>query len=76
MPKKTTTAGYEKPDWSYENAVAAVESIIADLESGQLPLAEVLSQFEMAVQALKDCENYLQSKQKQVDLLIETLGDD
>jgi exodeoxyribonuclease VII small subunit len=49
MPKKSTKAAYEQPDWSYETTVTTVESIITDLESGHLPLAEVLSQFEQAV---------------------------
>ncbi|TVP62703.1 MAG: exodeoxyribonuclease VII small subunit [Leptolyngbya sp. LCM1.Bin17] len=72
MPKKTTPS--QPKNWSYEDTVATVEAIIADLESGNLPLAEVLTQFEQAVQALKQCEGYLQEKQQQVDLLIETLG--
>ncbi len=65
-----------KPDqWSYEKTVGAVEAVIAELESGHLSLAEVLSQFEQAVQALQQCEAYLTEKQQQVNLLIETLGD-
>jgi exodeoxyribonuclease VII small subunit len=59
--------------WSYEDAVATVEVIMADLESGRLPLAEVLTQFEQAVQTLQRCEAYLAEKRSQVDLLIETL---
>ncbi|PZV04392.1 MAG: exodeoxyribonuclease VII small subunit [Leptolyngbya sp.] len=69
MPKKAADP------WNYETTVATVEAIIADLESGSLPLAAVLSQFEQAVQALQQCEAYLQEKQQQVDLLIETLAD-
>ncbi|MBD2232572.1 exodeoxyribonuclease VII small subunit [Phormidium tenue] len=69
MPKKAADT------WSYETTVANVEAIIADLESGSLPLAAVLSQFEQAVQALQQCETYLQEKQQQVDLLIETLAE-
>jgi exodeoxyribonuclease VII small subunit len=72
MPKKTTPAD----SWSYETTVATVETIIADLESGSLPLATVLTQFEQAVQALTQCETYLQEKQQQVELLIETLADE
>ncbi|MGB5974406.1 MAG: exodeoxyribonuclease VII small subunit [Nodosilinea sp.] len=72
MPKKSLST---PPDWSYETTVAAVEGIIADLESGSLPLATVLSQFEQAVQALHQCETYLHAKQQQVDVLLETLGD-
>ena len=62
-------------DWSYEATVGTVEAVIAELESGQLPLAEVLSQFEQAVQALQQCEAYLAEKQQQVNILIETLAD-
>jgi exodeoxyribonuclease VII small subunit len=85
MPRKNTTQNTtpqkgrlesEIPDnWSYEATVATVEGIIADLESGNLPLAAVLTQFEQAVQALQQCDTFLQDKQKQVDLLIETLTD-
>ncbi|MGB3312143.1 MAG: exodeoxyribonuclease VII small subunit [Nodosilinea sp.] len=73
MPKKNTPNA--AASWSYETTVASVEGIIAGLESGSLPLAEVLSQFEQAVQALQQCETYLHEKQQQVDLLIETLTD-
>lgn len=59
--------------WNYEDAVASVEAIVADLESGRLPLAEVLTQFEHAVHTLQQCEAYLAEKRSQVDLLIETL---
>ena len=71
MPKKAAAE-----TWSYETTVATVEGIIADLESGSRPLAAVLTQFEQAVQALTQCETYLQEKQQQVDVLIETLADE
>ena len=48
---------------------------MADLESGRLPLAEVITQFEQAVQSLQRCEAYLAEKRAQVDILIETLTD-
>lgn len=65
-----------QPDgWHYEAAVAEVEALIAQLESGQLSLEETFSQFEQAVTQLKRCETYLQTKQEQADLLIETLAD-
>lgn len=75
MPAKSSGPKAKPDNWSYEETVATVEAIIADLESGQLPLADVLSQFEQAVQSLQRCETYLNEKQQQVDVLIETLGD-
>lgn len=78
MPAKSRSAQPDpppSPPWSYEDTVATVEAIMADLESGQLPLAEVLTQFEQAVQSLQRCEAYLAEKRAQVDILIETLTD-
>jgi exodeoxyribonuclease VII small subunit len=75
MPAKASRSKPQPNPWSYEDTVATVEALIADLESGRLPLAEVLAQFEQAVQALQQCETYLSEKRTQVDLLIETLSD-
>jgi exodeoxyribonuclease VII small subunit len=75
MPSKPSTSTPQPEAWSYEESVAAIEAIIADLESGRLPLADVLTQFEQAVQTLRQCEAYLTEKRTQVDLLIETLSD-
>ncbi|HIK54258.1 MAG TPA: exodeoxyribonuclease VII small subunit [Synechococcales cyanobacterium M55_K2018_004] len=64
------------PDWRYEDAVRQVETMIDRIESGELELAEVFSQFAEAVKALRQCEAFLAHQQQQVDLLIETLLDD
>ncbi|MGD1860973.1 MAG: exodeoxyribonuclease VII small subunit [Leptolyngbyaceae cyanobacterium] len=63
-------------NWSYEATVEQIEAAIARLEQGELPLAAVFEEFEQAVQQLKQCENFLQSHQEQVELLIETLEGD
>ena len=62
-------------DWSYEAVVENVEAIVSRLETGELELGEVFKQFEQAVAQLKQCEQFLQSKQEQAGLLIETLED-
>ena len=63
-------------DWNYEATVAQVESILSRIESGELDLADVFEQFSTAVRHLKQCEAFLAQRQKQVDLLIETLTDE
>lgn len=63
-------------EWSYEDKVALVDSIIARIEAGELDLAEVFEQFATAVQYIKECDSFLQAKQEQVDILIETLQDE
>lgn len=59
--------------WNYEAKVAEVEEIIAQIEAGKLELEEVFDQFATAVEYLQECESFLQHRQQQVDLLIETL---
>jgi exodeoxyribonuclease VII small subunit len=75
MPKQAGKQAASTDNWSYEETVNTIETVIAELESGNLPLAEVLSQFEQAAQSLQQCEAYLVEKQRQVSVLIETLND-
>lgn len=62
--------------WHYEATVTKVETIIARIEAGELELEEVFDQFVAAVEYLRQCETFLQKRQQQVDLLIETLKDE
>lgn len=64
-----------KPAWSYETAIAEVEQVVQQLESGELPLAEVLEQFQQASQRLQQCDRFLRDKQAELDLLIESLDE-
>ncbi|MBD2209184.1 exodeoxyribonuclease VII small subunit [Nostoc linckia FACHB-104] len=62
--------------WNYEAKVAEIEQIITRIETGELELEAVFAQFTTAVENLRQCENFLQQRQQQVDLLIETLNDE
>lgn len=62
-------------DWNYEAAVAKVEAIVVQIEAGELDLEEVFDQFAAALECLRQCETFLQERQQQVDLLIETLNE-
>ncbi|MBD2079039.1 exodeoxyribonuclease VII small subunit [Leptolyngbya sp. FACHB-17] len=62
--------------WNYETTVAKVEEILTRIESGELELADVFEEFSAAVEYLRQCESFLAERQKQVDLLIETLTDE
>lgn len=61
---------------SYEATVKQIEVAIARIESGELELAEVFDQFADAVEQLRQCETFLTERQRQMDLLIETLTDE
>lgn len=65
----------EKP-WNYEEAVAEVEALIGEIESGSLPLEEVFEKFGRAVERLHQCENFLERGKGRLNLLIEKLDGD
>ncbi|GEM_PF-764493 len=66
----------KKPeDWSYEETVTTIETIISQIETGELPIADVFNQFETAVNHLQQCESFLEHHEQKVNVLIETLND-
>lgn len=54
---------------SFEDALARLETIVESMESGDVPLAELLSKFEEGNVLLKTCEARL----KEAELKIEQL---
>jgi exodeoxyribonuclease VII small subunit len=65
----------KKNQWNYEATVARVEEILTEIEGGDLELSSVFNQFEIAVNSLQQCENFLSQQREQVELLLENLGD-
>lgn len=65
-----------QPGWNYESAVAQIEAIITRIETGELELADVFEEFAIAVEQLRQCETFLNSQKRQMDVLIETLLDE
>ncbi|MFZ1054484.1 MAG: exodeoxyribonuclease VII small subunit [Opitutaceae bacterium] len=54
---------------SFETALANLETIVESMESGDVPLADLLSKFEEGNKLLKQCEGRL----KEAELKIEQL---
>ncbi len=74
---KSVPPSEDRPeDWNYEQTLSRIEAITHQIETGELPLADVFKQFSEAVSALQQCDRFLQEKQAQASLLIETLVDD
>jgi exodeoxyribonuclease VII small subunit len=65
----------KKNQWNYEATVVRVEEILTEIEGGDLELSSVFSQFEIAVNSLQQCENFLSQQREQIELLLENLGD-
>jgi exodeoxyribonuclease VII small subunit len=54
---------------SFENALEKLETIVESMETGEVPLADLLAKFEEGNKLLKHCE----SRQKDAELKIEQL---
>ena len=54
---------------SFEDALARLESIVESMESGEVPLAELLAKFEEGNGLLKTCEARLKEAELKIDQL-------
>ena len=75
---KTSTATAKAPTDSmiegpapanYEAAVTELESLVAQLEAGQLPLDQLLGQYKRGAQLLQYCRAQLDAVENQVKVL-------
>ncbi|HVU23424.1 MAG TPA: exodeoxyribonuclease VII small subunit [Opitutus sp.] len=54
---------------SFEAALAQLEAIVESMESGDVPLAELLAKFEEGNKLLKQCEARLKEAELKIELL-------
>jgi exodeoxyribonuclease VII small subunit len=59
----------------FEQALAELESLVARLESGDLPLDEALQTFERGVALTRHCQGALKAAQQKVEILLKRSGD-
>ncbi len=60
-----------KPDksLSFEDALARLEKIVDIMESGEVPLADLLAKYEEGNKLLKICETRLKDAEMKIELL-------
>lgn len=58
----------EKPP-SFESALAELETIVASMEAGQLPLEQSLAAYRRGAELLQFCQAKLQEAQQQIKVL-------
>lgn len=56
---------------SFESALKAVEDIVTQMESGQLPLEQSLAAYKQGVELLRYCQQTLKDSEQQIRLLDE-----
>lgn len=54
---------------TFETALAELETIVAGMEAGQLPLEQSLAAYKRGAELLKFCQSALQDAQQQVKVL-------
>ena len=70
MVKKTTEKPAESLD--FETALRDLEAVVAQLESGELPLEESLKAFEKGIKLTRHCQSALQTAELKVKELTES----
>jgi len=54
---------------NFEDALANIEKIVESMENEQLPLEDLVTQYEKGSVLLKHCENVLSSARKRIELI-------
>ena len=54
---------------TFEAALAELETIVATMESGQLPLADALAAYKRGAELLQYCQSALKDAEQQVQVL-------
>jgi exodeoxyribonuclease VII small subunit len=57
------------PPASYEAALAELEQLVGQIESGQLPLEQLLTGYQRGAELLQFCRDKLQAVENQVKVL-------
>jgi exodeoxyribonuclease VII small subunit len=60
--------------FSFEESLAALDKIVADMESGSMPLETALTHFEEGVQLIRRCQQALSDAELKVKQLTESGG--
>ena len=65
----------KKVEMNFEKALEELESIVEDLESGDLSLENSLKSFEKGIKLARQCQENLSQAELQVQKLIEENGE-
>jgi len=61
-----------RPRIDLEKALAELEEIVEQLESGDLPLEKSLKQFERGVRLSRECQSALKDAEQRVQILMDS----
>ena len=58
------------PDIKFEDALKKLETIVEDLEKGDLTLDEALKKYQEGIELSRACSQRLESAKKKIDVLV------
>ena len=58
-----------------EKTLADLESLVKELESGELPLDDAMKKFEKGVKLTRICQNALKEAEQKVEILLQNTDD-
>ena len=59
-----------------EKALADLEAIVDELESGELPLEKAMQRFEEGIKLTRGCQSALKDAEQKVEILLKSAGGD
>jgi exodeoxyribonuclease VII small subunit len=62
----------QSPPKTFEDALAELERILADIEGGEVPLEESLAKYERGQFLIQHCRGVLNTAEKQIEMLSKT----
>src|SRR5688572_22653308 len=68
-PASSSVVDAPDPKPSFEDALGQLETIVESMESGEVPLAELLAKFEEGTKLLKVCESRLKDAELKIEQL-------
>src|SRR2546428_13152342 len=67
--KKAASQRAEVSGPSFEQAIQRLERIVADMESAELPLEDILKKYEEGTRLVRFCSQKLEEAEKKIELL-------
>lgn len=64
----------KRPPIAFEAALGELETLVGQLEQGELTLEEALERFEQGISLVRTCQTTLQAAEQKVNQLIERNG--
>ena len=64
-----------KKEMAFEDAIGALEQIVAEIETGELPLADLMAKYSEGIKLSDFCMKSLKRAEETMDLLVKATAD-